>query len=286
MKLKSALLATTASLALPAFAAIAPATTGDGELFLAVYDSTAKVSYTLDLGITLSAFRAAADGAASLAGPGEYGKTWLVDDANFTSFMAQSSMANTRWAVMAADSSGAPTAPGNQRLLTTVAAGTSETTMKQTINQKLTDGLGAAQMGNFFNAVNVTGTHGAVGVALDYSVNGSSVNAEADTGRSYFGESGGTSATLNNNLRFSAGNMLGASSDFYYVTQSSSSPGSPIALDRFDNKWGAASFALAQDAGGQYALTYAVAVPEPETYALMLLGLAAVGAIARRRKAG
>jgi len=298
MKFKTLSIALAAALAVPAaFAAISPGTTqsganaaynGNGELFLSVFDDTAKVSYTLDLGVTQNTF--------FTSGQQDAGAkfTWNVNDAAFASFLSVTSAANRQWSVLAFDSTGGTgkadgaTGNGGTRMFNTVQAG-DEALLPTLTNQLYLTGIGASQAGTFFNAINTTGTHGTPGQPLDFTVNGSSVNADTDSGNAYYGDgSVGLSTTLNGNAPFNMGNAVGTASGFYFLTRSGADQLAGVAVDQFNNSKKSASFLLVANPGlagaSSYTLTYALApIPEPQTYALMLAGLAIVGAMARRR---
>ena len=234
-----------------ATAAIAPgnqasggnaAYSGNGELFMAVFDDSAKVSYAFDLGVTMNDFFAIGQTDAG------YQKFWPVNDANWTSFLAQVNPANLQWSVLAFDTVGG-TGVGQQRMFTTVKQGDeckvidctritpgAPTGYSTLVNSKFSNGVGSSQAGTFFNAVNTTGTHGVSGQALDYAVNGSSVNADADPGNAYYGNgSAGLSATLNGNAPFNMANAVGMSSWFYYLTRSGTDQNGGAQVDEFDN---------------------------------------------------
>lgn len=268
MKFKTLFAASAVALAAPAFAAIAPS--GNSELFLVVQDSTAKESYTLDLGIRRDAF--------FVDGQSDLGKTLsfeVATDSNWVAFLALTSAANRKWGVLAY-SGGLSNA--NNSILTTVKAGVTETTMKTTTNQQLNQGTSATTAGSFFSSLNSSGSHAP---ANDFTVNGSSLVAEADSGKGYFGESGGTSDTLNANAKFSNLNLIGTASAFYRVSGSSASAGGFVALDKFDNSQNPGSWAFD---GSSLNYSLAAAVPEPESYALMLAGIAALGLMIQRRR--
>jgi len=207
-------------------AAIAPGTSGNGELFLNVVDSLAKVSYTLDLGITMDEFFVSAQQEIG------YQRFWAVDSANWTSFKALTNLPNLRWSVVAIDSTGNLNV-GGHRLFTSVRQG-DEASVSGMSNRQLTDGISTSQAGNFFNAINSLGTHVP---QTDTSVNGDSFSLETDSGRAYYGESGGLTPTYNDNAPFNATNEIGKSSWFYYLTRSSASQltSAKIAIDEFDN---------------------------------------------------
>ncbi len=206
-------------------AAIAPGSSGNGELLLAVYDEVAGRSYTFDIGMTMNSF--------ATWGQQDSGaqRFWSVNDANWGSFLSQVDPGRMQWSVMGFDGTGG-TAAGGVRLFTTARQGSQDAIGSMT-NLQLSNGVGAA--GNFVASVNATGTHGAAGEAPNHALNGSSVNARADAGFGYFGASGGTGASLNGNAPFQTGNSLGQSSWMYNLTRSGSSDAAGIAVDSFGN---------------------------------------------------
>ena len=216
-------------------AAISPGSSGNGELFLNVFDANAKVSYTMDLGIEMGLGLGANDGdkddflviAQQEIG---YQRFWTVESTVWTDFLALTSEANLRWSVVALDSSGGTGANAN-RMLTTVKQG-SETQIGNMTNAQLSNGIGSTQGGQYLTTVNALMRHAP---QTDFSVHGDSYSLSTDNGNGYYGKTGSLTPTLNGNAPFDASNLVGSSSWFYYLLRSGSSNGNRVTVDELDN---------------------------------------------------
>ena len=269
-------------LAAPAFAAIAPGLTGNGELFLNVYDSTTQVSYAFDTGVLMDDFSAQAQ-----AETGAHLSFSVAALPLYQTFRSLAVTSNLQWSVVAIDSTGS-TAPGLQRLFSTVKVGDEAKVANQT-NANFTNGIGTSQGGRFFDTVNsintaVAGQSTHVVVAADqvnYAINGNSYSQATDSGFGYYGKAGGLTATYNGTATYNAGNPLNVAASFDYVTRSGSTGINKVLVDVFNNSQNTGAWAFDGNTL-QYNLT--AAVPEPETYALMLAGLGGLLMMARRRR--
>lgn len=261
MKIKS--LALAAALALTAGAANAALTKGDNittgsSLMLIAYDTDAQVSYVKDLGTYTNDFYTT--GKLSPA-------SWLVNDGEWSEFLAASTVSNINWLVLGYQASGA--AVESRKIMTTAQVGTTHEQILTGNNNNLNNTF--TTLTNFVGAASLTGTH----LQED---NGSSFNqvGEGPGGNAYF--MGVDRSNAQGNLKYQTNNLLGATAEFVFLAR----PGtSGLATPLFQQP---GYFTFGADNTGAYTLSYAP-VPEPSTYALMVAGLAAVGLVARRRAA-
>lgn len=275
-KIKSLAVAVTLAIAAgAAHADIADATTGNGELFLSVYDSVAKVSYIRDLSIFMDDFLPTSTASA----PGTT-LTFSADSLLTSTFGSQlsSNPSSLSWVVGAMDNTGS--GANGQRYLSTTNA--SLTTVKTQSNAQLTQ-FGASN--DFLTASNgnLPGAFGDVAAA-------GSATAVVGDGFAYF-ENGMGPRWVNKSV-FDATATAGQSMSFFFLTPSSTSGLAKASVTQYGfadatdslvpngNTFEAATWTLGTDG----TLTYQVAaVPEAETWALFTAGLLMLGAVARRK---
>ncbi len=249
-------------------AAIVDGSTGNGELFMTVLDSVGLKSYTLDLNLTMNDF---------LAGVAVSGASYnYAADANMASFLSMVAPADKSgllFAIGAMDASGA-TATDYHRYITTASVIDLGNTVTNA-NLKNLGGKGAEFLGD---------TNGSIGASDSLIVTDSSTLAYAGSG--VWGSNWGNSANFNSTGLTDTDEIVEATDlGMYFLRQA---PGGAFA----DRLKPSSYAAILQDGNQVYANLSTngnlmiAAVPEAETYAMMLAGLGLVGfMVARRRQA-
>ena len=252
MKLK--LIALAAVLAAAGSANAAPidnGAAGNGGLFFSIWDGAN--SYSRNLGFSINSFET------GLAAAGNFTQSFAAD-ATFTSFLGTANLASLKWNVMATDNQGARrvlesfTAP---KPLTTKTADVVRTLATSTqnfatqLNAKLTAADSATYAVGTAGYAGVTTMADNAGGLLNFSNAGTFANSTYATGLSF--------------MRINAG-----------ATGTAASTYTPY-LD------GTASVKLYLDGNNALNIAAVTAVPEPESFAMLLAGLGLMGAIARRR---
>ena len=252
--MKFKLIALAAVLAAACSANAAPINTGaagNGGLFFSIWDSAN--SYSRNLGFTIDSFEA------GLAAAGNFTASFAAD-ATFTSFLGTANLAALKWNVVAAEGQGA------RRVLESFTAPKPLTTKTADILRTLAGGTQSfitdlnAKLVTADSATYAVGTVGYAGATNKFATNGAGLLNFSNAGT--FANSDYVSGL--SFMRINAG-----------ATGIAASTYTPY-LD------GTNSVKLYLD--GNNALNIAVtAVPEPESFAMLLAGLGLMGAIARRR---
>lgn len=250
-------------------------TSGNGELFLSVYDTRdagagGQRSYTRDLGTVMNDW--VSNTGVINAAKVDVGFTQSFGtDANWATFisgMSTTDVAGLRWDVYALDVTGNGT--NGRRFLTTTNADLSINTNRPTLS-----GIngGMSSVSNHLVASNFK-----LPDNLNFAQNLSVIAGPADGTANALN---GKQQNLLGGVPFNTAANIGETLNFFYLTANGTSPLARANYDQFDNLVGAATFQLA--ANGD--LTYVAAVPEAETWAMFVAGLLGVGAMARRRLA-
>jgi hypothetical protein len=247
LKLLAAALAVVA--AAPASAAlIADGTTGNGDLFLSAWDGAALTSYTLNLGITESAFT----GTSNLS---------FAADPNMAAFLAAVTPANVVWNVVAMDSTGSSNAAGALNYFGTGVA--APTTQTQPINSQL---LNSATMNQYVGSVNnLLGS----GNSIEHVSTGPTDFAYGNAG--VFGPKFGGKITYN------TVGTLGQNLNFYEFSSVTGTNLSKVSVTPFAGQWNLGS-------NGNLTYTTSVsAVPVPAAAWLFASGLMGLVGVSRRK---
>jgi hypothetical protein len=257
MKLK--LIAAAAALALSgaANAAIDTGTDGSGDFFLTMWDGAQ--SYTVDLNLQMSDFTS------GVAAPGSFSFSLnLASDAVFAAFISTANLANMVWNLTAVESQGARTLIQTYTDLPATGIPNSDARTMVSGVQAFAGAVnnGIAAQGNSDSAVFAAGEAG-------YANNTTGVR---------YGSNNGGLLNFNNSGTF-ANNSYAAGLNLVSMAIATTGIAPAIYSPLAD-----AGTALRAYIGPDYTLHITAAVPEPETYAMLLAGLGLMGAIARRRR--
>lgn len=280
LKLQVLALAAAAVVAGGANAAIDNVATGNSSLLFVALDANSNISLIIDLGINVNDFvtsNALTSGltssqtwnfATNTSTLSASGNDW---SAAYATFVAAQSGGDFTWGVIGGDNLTGGVAPTNNRSL--YATGNATQAEMLLMNTSTPPSTALGTMANFIATVNNLGTH-------QTAANGAAATTAAD-GLAYLPES--VRENFGGQLTWSYLLANGETSTFQRVQQFTNPLvfqfGNPTTQDSLS----AAPIGFTFDISTN-TLTLAP-VPEPGTYAMLLAGLAAVGFMARRRKA-
>lgn len=252
-----------------AHALISDGASGNGELFFTLWDPAGEQSYTLDLNITMDTFLA------GIAQPGA--RYEFTADANMNTFLGQvtqANKANLLFAIGAMDNTGA-TATNYYRYITTasdIKVGSS--TQDQLTNNQLKN-LGTSGDSYLGDVNSLLGAGNSVIVTNPAAV--------AYAGSAQWGSNWGKRANFTSTGVADDDDIIETTDlGMYFLRQSSGATSANNTRSIYASilQGGNQVYANFNYTNGKLIIA---AVPEPETYALMLAGLGLVGFMARRR---
>lgn len=255
-----------------AFATIQIGTTGNGSLVAVAYDATDKATFVFDTGLRTNDILANPTGNLSF----NFGSS-----TNWQSFLSLAGANDIQWTVF---SNNDVAATSNYKILTTAAAGVTNTTGGNSINSAL---LNAANIPNpWLTAINSVVDPATSTAFTTVAVNGTAYDFGSQI------DAGALGTAFNGNVKFQTTASIGTAQSFYQLTRNGTANLTKINVTGLgvnaNNPAGAdqtGQWLLAASGALTYTATAPVAtVPEPESLALSLTGIAAIGFMAWRRR--
>lgn len=267
MKIKTLVAVAAFAVTGTAFAKIgSPAETATGgEMSLHIFSQSAEATYQFDSGVLFNDFNLAAL-AATPGTPYSWNATLdAATDMNFASFLALAgSASDLSFAFWGGDNNGVPASSRN--MVSTVRAGGNAGLIT---NGNMVDSMN--QMQNYIALVNGKQPSGV-------AANGSSYFTQSEGLGHYFG-AGSDKSTMNTKFAIGNDGLVGTTLKVYSFARSSTAPLS----DAIETEIG--EFTINRLNDTQYSVAFTTPVPEPTSMALALVGLGALGMMARRRRA-
>lgn len=258
---------------------------GSGDLFASLVSVSNTASFTVDLGVRLDQFVA-------LVAPTQLGVklVWDLQNSSFTDLSVVSTglsgilqpldygnVYNTFAAPGVGDSpdlqfdvkamDGLPTnfpQAGQNRYLSTSTATTLTASNGQVFNMDKVDIYPTAANGDLTNS-----THGS-----DFNMAGANMQDDGDAFNVYFVN--GSDNNWVGATSFTSPGSVAGPLNFYFLTNTSTVAASQSSVTKYAGQW--------QFDAASAQLSYVAAVPEAETWAMLLAGLGVMGAVVRRRK--
>jgi hypothetical protein len=233
----------------------------NGELVFYAFgaDNTGKVAtYVKDLGVAFNSFATTPSFSAINVATG---------DNNWSSF-ASAGLTNIQWGVFATQAtSGTPTAANTWKILTTANG-------NNAVVQKNSVGVGGySNINNAIAALNGIDTNYAANTSYYFAPAAVDQATQSGNFGTYLGSDLGSSGVF-----FNTTNAVGTTAAFFSVNRGI---GNNTKVDTVSNLDGTKVWSF----NANNELSYVAAVPEPESYAMMVAGLLMLGAVARRRRA-